>query len=123
MPGYGQGRGRRGRCRGRRWVNHPHDVKNFTPNGYVQSPNTTILKIYELEALRLVDLEGLTQEEAAAMMGVSRKTLWNDLHKARKKVINALVNGYQICIQGSEYILRNEKEVKEENARWRQNRP
>ena len=119
MPGYGQGRGRRGRCRGRRWVNHPHDAKNFTPNGYQQPPNTIILKIYELEALRLVDLEDLTQEEAAAMMGVSRKTLWNDLQKARKKVTNALVNGYQICIQGNEYILRNEKEVKKEDARRR----
>ena len=122
MPGYGQGRRGRGRCRGRRWVNHPHDTKNFTPNGY-QQPPTIILKIYELEALRLVDLEDLTQEEAAAMMGVSRKTLWNDLQKARKKVINALINGYQICIQGDEHIQRNEKEVKKEDARWRQNRP
>jgi uncharacterized protein len=120
MSGYGR---RRGRCRGMRWVNHPHDTKDFTPDGYQQPQNTIILKIYELEALRLVDLEDLTQEEAAAMMGVSRKTLWNDLQKARKKVINALVNGYQISIQGNEHIQRNEKEVNKEDARWRQNRP
>ena len=109
MPGYG----RRGRCRGRRWVNHPHDERDFTPNEYSQPANTIVLKIYELEALRLVDLEDLTQEEASAMMGVSRKTLWNDLQKARKKVVNALINGYQIRIQGNEHILRNEKEVNE----------
>ena len=109
MPGYGQGHGRRGRgrCRGRRWVNHDHDQRSFVPNGRQNPPNTINLKIYELEALRLVDLEDLTQEEAAAMMGVSRKTLWNDLQKARKKVINALVNGYQIRIQGNEHIQRD----------------
>jgi len=62
--------------------------------------------VEELEALRLVDLEDLTQEEAAARMGVSRKTLWNDLQRARKKVINALVNGYEIRIEGGDYILK-----------------
>jgi predicted DNA-binding protein (UPF0251 family) len=60
----------------------------------------------ELEALRLVDLEDLTQEEAALQMGVSRKTLWNDLQRARKKTVNALVKGYSIRIQGGDYILR-----------------
>lgn len=110
MPGYRHGCKRRepGRCRGRRWVHHEHEPRNFVPNSY-QQHSTTIIKIYELEALRLVDLEDYTQEEAASMMGVSRKTLWNDLQKARKKVINALVNGYQICIQGDKHILRNEK--------------
>ncbi|MCK5031133.1 MAG: DUF134 domain-containing protein, partial [Thermoplasmatales archaeon] len=48
----------------------------------------------------------LTQEEAAAKMGVSRKTLWTDLQRARKKVVDALVNGYAIRIQGGDYIQR-----------------
>jgi predicted DNA-binding protein (UPF0251 family) len=64
------------------------------------------ITIEELEALRLVDLDDLTQEEAALMMGVSRKTLWNDLQRARKKVVHALVNGYTIHIHGGDYILR-----------------
>jgi predicted DNA-binding protein (UPF0251 family) len=68
--------------------------------------NTVIITIEELEALRLVDLEDLTQEEAAAMMGVSRKTLWNDLHRARKKVVNALVSGCAIRIEGGDYVQR-----------------
>jgi len=45
----------------------------------------------ELEALRLVYLEGLTQEEAAKRMGVSRGTLWRSLSSGRKKLIQALV--------------------------------
>ena len=108
MPGYGLGQGRqRGRCRGRRWVEHFPETTYFRPYGPPQPTNqTTILTIEELEALRLVDLEDLTQEEAAARMGVSRKTLWNDLQRARKKVASALVNGHAIRIQGGDYILR-----------------
>lgn len=123
MPGRGQGRRRRGRCRGKRWISHSYNQRRFEHEKYPQTPTTIVLKIYELEALRLVDQEDLTQEEAAEIMGVSRKTLWNDLQKARKKVVNALVNGYQIRIQADENIRRNKKEVKKENARWRQNRP
>jgi len=108
MPGYGQGRRRhRGRCRGMRWIEQIPDIKHFKPDGTIRDLNkTTILTVEELEALRLVDLEDLTQQEAAAMMGVSRKTLWNDLQKARKKVVFALVNGHSIRIQGGNYILR-----------------
>lgn len=108
MPGYGRGhRRRRGRCRGRRWIEQLPETTYFRPYGPQQAPHaTTTLTIEELEALRLVDLEDLTQEEAAAMMGVSRKTLWNDLQHARKKVIHALVNGYAIRIEGGDYIQR-----------------
>lgn len=108
MPGYGRGYGRqRGRCRGRRWVEQLPEATHFRPDGQLQIPiNTVFLTVEELEALRLVDLEDLKQEEAAVMMGVSRKTLWNDLQRARKKVVGALVNGYSIRIQGGDYILR-----------------
>lgn len=47
----------------------------------------------ELEALRLVYLEGLTQAEAASSMGVSRGTVWRALASGRRKVVQALVEG------------------------------
>ena len=108
MPGYGRGQGRqRGRCRGRRWIEHLPETTYFKPHGPQQPfTNTVVLSVEELEALRLVDLEDLTQEESAAKMGVSRKTLWTDLQRARKKVVDALVNGYAIRIQGGDYIQR-----------------
>jgi predicted DNA-binding protein (UPF0251 family) len=107
MPGYGHRHGRgRGRCRGRRWIEQLPETTHFRPYGQQSPTNTVILTLEELEALRLVDLEDLTQEEAAARMGVSRKTLWTDLQRARKKVVNALVNGHTIHIQGGDYILR-----------------
>lgn len=44
----------------------------------------------ELEALRLCDLEDLTQEEAGARMGVSRGTVQRLLASGRRKVVKAI---------------------------------
>lgn len=62
------------------------------------------LSIEELEAIRICDLLHVEQNEAADMMGISRKTFWNDLQKARQKVVDALVNGKGIEISGGEYV-------------------
>jgi uncharacterized protein len=69
------------------------------------------LSIEELEAIRLCDLLQVEQNEAADMMGISRKTFWNDLQKARQKVVDALVNGKAIEIFGGEYVNSGECEV------------
>jgi hypothetical protein len=42
----------------------------------------------------------MEQEEAAGAMGVSRKTVWRDLHEARRKITDALVNGKAIEVDG-----------------------
>ncbi|MCF8032873.1 MAG: DUF134 domain-containing protein [Desulfarculaceae bacterium] len=47
----------------------------------------------ELEALRLCDMEGLTQQEAGRRMGVSRGTVQRLVKQARGKVARALVEG------------------------------
>ena len=47
----------------------------------------------EVEVLRLVDFEGLSQEEAGERMGVSRGTVWRLLQSARKKTAQALSDG------------------------------
>jgi chromosome segregation ATPase len=64
------------------------------------------LSLEELEAVRLVDLLELEQEEAAFYMGISRKAFWNDLTSARKKIATALVYGTGILIEGGSYITR-----------------
>lgn len=50
----------------------------------------------ELEALRLCDLEELSQQEAASSMGVSRGTLQRLLYSAHRQVAFALVCGHPI---------------------------
>jgi hypothetical protein len=71
------------------------------------------LCVEEVEALRLVDLLGMAHEEAAGMMGVSRKTLWRDLTSARRKLVEALINGWAIQISGGDYVLRGGGEKEE----------
>jgi uncharacterized protein len=68
------------------------------------------LSLEELEAVRLVDLLELEQEEAASFMGISRKAFWNDLISARKKISTALVYGTGIIIEGGSYMLRDKEE-------------
>ncbi len=58
------------------------------------------LTVDELEAIRLADLEGLYQEEAAGRMNVSRQTFGRIVEAARKKVADALVNGKALSIEG-----------------------
>lgn len=105
-PGRGGGR-QRGRQRGCRWISALPPVGQFSPYGAPpREGSAVIITLEELEALRLVDLEGLEQAEAAAEMGVSRKTLWIDLKSARAKVAEALVNGRAIRIEGGNYAVR-----------------
>jgi len=58
------------------------------------------LGVDELEALRLCDMEGLYHDKAADLIGVSRQTLGRILEQARKKVIEALVHGKALRIEG-----------------------
>jgi uncharacterized protein len=61
------------------------------------------LTVDELEAIRLVDLDGLSHEQAAAVMGVSRQTVGRVLERGRAKVAEALVGGKAILIRGGQY--------------------
>lgn len=57
----------------------------------------------EMEALRLADLEGLTQAEAAERMGVSRSTFQRIVAHARRQVALALVEGHALQIEGGTF--------------------
>lgn len=106
MPPHGHGYGRRGRgrCRRQQWIEHNPSILYFKPfPNHPPYPDDIVLTRDELEILRLVNLEDLTQEEAAQRMGISRKTLWADLKNARKKITTALINGQGIRIQGDMY--------------------
>lgn len=62
-----------------------------------------IMRVEELEALRLCDLEGWDQDRAAARMLVSRGTFQRILYQARQHSAQALVSGKGIRIQGGHY--------------------
>ena len=56
------------------------------------------MELDELEALRLSDVEGLSQAEAAKSMDVSQPTFNRILSGARSKVAKALTNGMALKI-------------------------
>ena len=67
--------------------------------------DAVILALDEYEAVRLIDLEGLTQEECARQMGVSRTTVTGIYDAARHKLAEALVSGRRLQIQGGNVTL------------------
>ena len=66
----------------------------FKPNGIPMTQLEQVpLAEDEMEALRLVDLLGMQQQEAAKSMNISRQTLANLVKGARHKVVDSLING------------------------------
>lgn len=63
----------------------------------------TILSFDELEAIRLIDYEGMEQGKAGKKMKISQSTLSRLLRTARKKLADAIVNGQSIKIQGGNF--------------------
>jgi predicted DNA-binding protein (UPF0251 family) len=79
------------RCKKPRICVCPVRGKAFKPTGIPLSQIEKIaLYADELEALKLCDLDGLTQEEAGRRMGVSRGTVQRILSDARRKTALAL---------------------------------
>ncbi len=58
------------------------------------------LTLDEFEAIRLADLQGLYQEDAARQMNVSRQTFGNILVAAHHKVAACLIEGKTLHIEG-----------------------
>jgi len=70
---------------------------------------TLSMTLDQLEALRLADLEGLYQEEAAKRMDVSRATFARTLAAARALLADALVNGKAVAVGGGEVAWRSKE--------------
>ncbi|KMY66965.1 hypothetical protein AAU61_13455 [Desulfocarbo indianensis] len=87
-----------------RLVRNEPKVSYFKPRGV---PLTRLTELYlpveGYEALRLSELEGLSQEEAAERMNVSRHTFGRVLSEARRIVAEAVVMGRALRIDGGHY--------------------
>lgn len=76
----------------------------FSPEQPAQG-EAVVLAVEEYETIRLVDFQGLTQEEAAAQMGVARATVQRIYAQARQKLAAFLVEGRPLQIGGGSYAI------------------
>ncbi len=67
-----------------------------------------VLTLDELEALRLADLEGLYQEDAARRMNISRTTFSRVVEQARRKVATALIQGKALRLEGGAIVMKDD---------------
>jgi predicted DNA-binding protein (UPF0251 family) len=86
-------RGKKGRTPTPVFIHHQPPAEIFTPSPGSEKSPPIIIEPAELEALRLVDVEGLTQEDAGKRMGISRGTVWRLLQEGRRKTAQALTEG------------------------------
>lgn len=83
----------------KRYARRLETTKTFKPSGVPSnSLETNNMGLDEFEALRLVDYEGLSQIDAAEEMQVSRATIQRLLLKARKKIVDSILNNKSLEI-------------------------
>jgi len=82
--------------------------KETTPS----SGEEVLLTIDEYEAIRLGDLEGLYQEQAAVMMNISRQTFGRIIESAHRKVADVLVNGKTLKIDGGDVSMEETQQAR-----------
>jgi predicted DNA-binding protein (UPF0251 family)/DNA-directed RNA polymerase subunit RPC12/RpoP len=90
-----------------RFVTCDPTISYFKPRGVpLREMDEVRLTIDQMEAIRLADLEGLSQQEAGQRMGVSRATFGRIIQRARRVVAEALIHGKAIMLEGGHYQVR-----------------
>ena len=79
-------------------------INSFIPESSKDAPPVKI-SLEEYESIRLLDYEGMTQEEAAWQMGVARTTVQVLYLTARKRIAGCLVEGRPLVIEGGNFEL------------------
>lgn len=73
----------------------------FKPAGTpLRDLERVLIGVDELEAMRLCDDAGLTQEQAGERMGVSRGTVQRLVVSGRRKLIGAILSGRVLVVAG-----------------------
>lgn len=74
-------------------------------NRPISPENGVVMSVDEYETIRLIDLEGFTQEQCAEQMNIARTTVQRIYNDARQKLADSLVNSKVLRIEGGDYQL------------------
>lgn len=85
----------------RKICRYPHTLA-FAPIGKKSSGIVT-LTVDEYEVLRLIDKEGMSQEQCGRQMKIARTTVQMIYASARRKLADVLVDGMVLEIGGGDY--------------------
>ncbi|WAC05545.1 MAG: DUF134 domain-containing protein [Methanoregula sp.] len=92
---------RRGRPRMNRSFKRDASPRCYAPQCNPNEKEEVVLLLpEEIAVLDLIDLQDMEQEQAAAVLRVSRKTIWRDIHEAHRKIADALIHGKSLEIGG-----------------------
>jgi predicted DNA-binding protein (UPF0251 family) len=86
----------RGRPPIKKFISFEPQIQKVVPHPHTNEK--IILTREELEAMRLIDYLGMSHEEAANKMRISRPTATRLVNSARKKITDAIINGKIIFI-------------------------
>ncbi|MHA1869164.1 MAG: DUF134 domain-containing protein [Candidatus Heimdallarchaeaceae archaeon] len=99
--GGGPRRGmRRGGMHGQRGMGRKHFRRGRPPVAYSipinrrinQAHNILVISSFELEILKMADVEELTQKEIAEKLGISQTSVWRYLKGLRKRIADSIIN-------------------------------
>ena len=88
-----------------RRVCHFPDTLEFAPADGRSQALPVVLTVDEYETVRLIDREGLSQEQCSRRMGVARTTVQQIYAGAREKLARFLVDGLPLRIEGGDFRL------------------
>ncbi|OUQ80251.1 DUF134 domain-containing protein [Flavonifractor sp. An100] len=70
-----------------------------------------VMTVDEFESIRLIDWEGMTQEQCASQMMVARATAASIYESARRKLADVLVHGRMLTITGGEVTVCQDSQI------------
>jgi len=88
----------------RRVCHYPRSIA-FDPAQGAEGLSPVFLTVDEYETIRLIDREGLSQEQCSQFMQIARTTVQRIYESARKKLADTIVDGRPLRIEGGDVQL------------------